>query len=825
MNLVNTLRLTFRQLRQSPGFTAVAVLSLGLGIGASTAVFSVVNAILLSSLPVPDPQELRVLKWNGTDVRMTSFAGGAQIDGSRWTGADVVSPPTFSRLREQGAGQADVFGFSQVSNVIARGEAEAFTSEGTMVSDNFFSGVGVRPLMGRLLGPEDFAGALHVVISHELWEKQFGFDPRVVGQTLTLNRTGFTIIGVLPGEFAGVKPGQRNDFYVPMSANCPFLYRPINDTFHWCVNLMARLGPGTSDAQLAAKLGVAFRGEVATLMKDARIVIEPGNAGMSYDRIQYRKPLFLMLGVVGLVMLVACANLAGLSLARGATRQHELAVRAALGAGRWRLIRQSLTESLVLALFGGGLGVLIAVWLKTGMAALLTGSTDGLNYHISLDRTVLAFALAIALATALLSGLLPALRAGRVDTLGGLKSRGALGRPRLRTGRILVAAQVCLSLLLVAGAGLYLRSLANLTRIDPGFSTEGLLLFQLNLQGSGNAEEQPDVFYARVQEALANIPGVQAASFVEFPLLGDGGSTGGFNSFSGRPRPDGATMSTSRLRVGETFFATMGIPMLRGRAFSAADDQAAPKVIVVNEAFAQQFLPDENPLGLTINIWDADWRIVGVCRNAKYTLLKQPAPPTAYFPFRQMFYSRFRRTHLRSPYFAVRTALPPMSIAAAVRKSVAEIDNDVPITQITTQEEVRDRRISGERLFAMLCGGLALLAVLLASIGLYGLLAYNVARSRDEIGIRMALGATQPEIVRRVLREAALLSLAGAAVGLPAALALTSFVENQLYGVEPNDPLTLIGTTTLLLGVALLAAWLPARRAARVDPIVTLRCE
>jgi predicted permease len=826
MNPLNTLRVACRQLRKSPGFTAIAVLSLGLGIGAGTAVFSLVNAILLSSLPVPNPQELRVVKWNGVDVRMTSFDGAVRIDGNLWTGAESVAPPTFLALRAQGSEQANIFGFAPVDDVIARGQGESFMGQGSMVSDNFFSAVSTRPLIGRLLAPgEDYSRAMGVVISYELWEKQFGLSPQVLGQTLSLNRTGYTVVGVLPREFKGVQPGRTNDFYVPMSAECPFLYRPINDTFHWFVRLMARVKPGVSDAQLAQQLNVALAHEVGTIMNDPKIVIEPGHAGATADRAMYQKPLLLMLGVVGLVVLVACANLAGLSLARGAARQHEMAVRAALGAGRWRLIGHSLAESLVLASLGGILGIVVAVWLRSAIAGLLTGSPDGLNYDFSLDRTVLAFTSAVALVTALLSGLLPALRAGRTDALGGLKSRGALGRPRLRTGKVLIAAQVSLSLLLVTGALLYLRTLANLTRVDPGFKTEKLLLFQLNLKGSAKAEERPAEFYGRVQEAMAAIPGVRAASFVEFPLLADGGSSGSFNSFSGRAARAGATMSTYRLRVGETFFETMGIPLLRGRGFTAADGEAAPKVVVVNDAFVREFLPGENPLGLKIQIWNADWEIVGVCRDAKYTLLRQPAPPTTYFPFRQMFYSRYRNTHLRSPYFAVRTALPPMSITAAVRKTLADIDSDVPITNITTQEDVRDRRISGERLFALLCGGLASLAVLLACIGLYGLLAYNVTRSQGEIGIRMALGARQLVILRGVLREATLLSLAGAAMGLPAALVLTRLIENQLYGIEPNDPLTLIGTSVLLVAVALLAGWIPARRAAKVDPMVTLRCE
>jgi len=810
------LRHTARMFCKSPGFTSIAVLSLALGIGANTAIFSLVNAILLRSLPVPNPHELRELRWTGTEIRIPS-----------WDGAASVCPPVFQSLREQGAAQADIFGYVPLADVIARAPAEVFTARGMMVSDNFFSGLGVRPLIGRpLIAGEDYSGAgTSVVISYDWWEKHFALAPAVLGQTLALNGTGFMIVGVLPRGFTGVQPGDPSEFYVPMSANSQFLYVGITSRFHWYVRLMARLKPGASDAQLGAALGVGFAREAGDMMKEPRMLVEPGHGGTAYDRNNYRKPLLLMLGAVGLVLLVACANLAGLSLARGAARQHELAVRAALGAGRWRLIRQSLTESLVLALLGGSLGVLIAVWCRTGIARLLARSAGDLRYDFSLDTTVLGFTLITVLVTALLSGLLPALWAGRVDPVRGLKSRGTLGAPRLRAGRILVAAQISLSLLLLAGAGLYLRTLINLTRIDAGFSTEKLLLFQLNLRGSGYAGAQSAEFYGRVQASLARIPGVRAATFVEFPLLNDGGSSGNFSSFSGRPVNPPANMETRRLTVGETFFTTLGIPLLGGRGFSSADSEGAPKVIVVNETFVRKYLPNEDPLGLTLKMWEAHWQIVGVCRDVKYAVLRQAVPPTTYFPFRQRFYSRFRRTHLRGAYFAVRTALPPLTLTSAVRKAVAEIDPEVPVANITTQDDVRDRGISQERLFAALCGALSLLAVLLACIGLYGLMAYNVARRTSEFGIRVALGAQSADIARPILREALLLVGTGLTIGVPAALLLARLIRSQLYGIAPSDPVTLAGAGVLLLSVTVLAAWLPVRRAAKTDPMVALRYE
>jgi len=827
LTLLQDLRYGLRMLAKNPGFTAVAVLSLALGIGAGTAVFSLVNAILLRSLPVPNPQELRVIRWTGDYVHMTSLNEPlATTSGSRMS-AHSVTHPAFLNLREQGAALANIFGFQPLQDITARAKSEAFTTRGMMVSDNFFSGLGVHPFMGRLLNAEeDFKGsATSVVITYDWWERHLALDPGVLGQTVVLDGTGFTVVGVLPPEFSGVVPGDPSEFYVPMAAQSQFLYRPITESYHWFVRLMARLRPGVSDTQLRATLDVAFAREAGAIMKDPRILMEPGRGGLAIDRNNYRKPLLLMLGVVGLVMLVACANLAGLSLARGATREHELAVRAAIGAGRWRLVRQSLTESLVLASLGGGFGVLVAMWGKTAISRLLAGSADGLHYDLSLDLTVLSFSLATALVTGLLSGLLPALRAGRVDPLGGLKSHGALSAPRLRAGKVLVAAQVCLSLLLLTGAGLYLRTLVNLTHIDAGFNTESLLLFQLNPGGAGYDDvARRTTFYAQVQDSLSAIPGVRGATFLGYPLLNNTGWSGWF-FLPDRFADYREGMQSYRLTVGETFFATMGIPVLQGRGLSAADAEGAPEVVVVNETFAREYSPDRNPVGRTVHILMYDWRIVGVCRDAKYLNVKEAAPPTVYFPFRQISYMPSMRNNYRNAYFALRTALPPMALTTAARKAVAAIDPNVPLANITTQDAVRDRNINQERLLATLCGALAGLALLLSCIGLYGLMAYHVARRTREFAIRMALGASRRNIADPILREALLLAALGVAIGVPVALTLARFIKSQLYGVAPTDPVTLIGAGVLLIAVAVLAAWIPARRAAKVDPVAALRHE
>ena len=817
-------RFAIRQLRKSPGFTTVAVVSLALGIGAGTAVFSLVNSVLLSSLPVPHSEALRALQWRGSDVRMTSFEGTALREGARWRDADCVTHPAFLRLREQVAGKADVFGFAPVREIVGRAHDETFVAGGMMVSDNFFSGLGLQPFIGRLLQKgEDYAGAMNVVISHDSWEKRFASDPAVLGRTLKLNQTSFTIVGVLPRGFAGVQPGRPAEFYVPMSAESPFLYSPIARDFHWFVRLMARLEPGTTDAQLAAALNVAFVNEVAAVMKNPGMQVEPGGHGLAQDRNHYSKPLLLMLCIVGLVMMVACANLAGLSLARGAARQHELALRAALGAGRWRLIRQSLTESLALALLGGGLGIILAVWGRTFIARLLFGPSGDLRYDFPLDLTVLGFSLAVALMAAVLSGLLPALRAGRADAVGGLKSRGALGVPRLRMGRVLVAAQICLSLLLLTGAGLYVRTLINLTQVRAGFRVERLLLVQLTTRSGGYASADPARFYEQVQSSVAALPGVQSATLLGFPLLASS-HWSGFFQITGQPVDLHA--ETYRLTVGDTFFSTMGIPIQKGRGFEASDTADAPKVVVVNESFVRNYLPDEkDPVGRTFEMLGINWRIVGVSSDARYNNIKKAAQPTTYLPFRQMFFSKSISKNLDSACIAARTSLPPLALSTAVRKAVAQIDPGAAITQITTQEAVRDQGISQERMLAILCSALAGLAVLLSCIGLYGLMAYNVARRTSEIAIRMALGATRGNVAGPILREALVLAAFGLAMGVPAALALTRFIKSQLYGVQPNDPLTLIVVGVLLIAVAVLAAWIPARRATRVNPMEALRSE
>jgi predicted permease len=837
-DLIRDLRHALRSLRKSPGFTAVAVLSLALGIGANTAVFSLVNAILLASLPVPNPQDLRVLQWSGVGAKTGNFTGSMQTVGSlprstggmsyaghtgagRRTIADAFTFPQYRLLREQVASLADIFGYANLSGITVRARQEPFTAEGLMVSDNFFSGLGVRPLLGRVFGSEEAgAGAApSVVICHEWWERQFGLDPAVLGASVALNGHAFTIVGVLPPGFPGVHPSDRAEFYVPMSAQPQLLPGwPPTSSDHWWIKLLARIRPDAGAAQLQAALDVVFSRETQAVMKEPAVVVLDGRAGPGWDREHYRQPLLLLLGVVGVVILVACANLAGLSLARSAARQHEFSVRVALGSGRWRLIRQSLTESLLLAVLGGVLGLLLAFWAKTAISRLLAGSPEGLRYDLALDGTVLGFTLALTLVTALLAGLLPAWRAGQADPVAGLKSRAAVSAPRLRAGRILVAAQITLSVLLLAGAGLYVRTLVNLVRINPGFATERLLLFQLNPRAAGLRGAAATAFFERALDAAEKIPGARAVALTQFKLLAGSMSGGSFFTLPAHPElTDEKRPAAHRLNVSETFFSTLGIPLVLGRGFTAADAEGAPKVVVVNQTFVRSYFPDQIPVGQILKIGKDDWQIAGVCGDAKDADLRADVPPTVYFSYRQ--------SGIGSAYLAVRTAQSPFALVAAARKAIAAIDPNVPLADATTQAAVRDQRISQERMFATLVGALAGLAVLLACIGLYGLMAYNVARRTGEIGVRLALGATPGRVARPVLREALVLAVVGIAIGLPAAAALATIVKHQLYGVAPFDPATLAGAAILLLAVAVFAAWVPARKASHVDPIEALRAE
>ncbi|MGD8276601.1 MAG: ABC transporter permease [Gemmatimonadota bacterium] len=813
-------RYGLRMLRRSPVFTVVAVLSLGLGIGANTAVFSLVNAVLLRTLPVPSPQELRVINWTGTDADISISGSYSHPEGQRLAVADAVSYPVFEAIRAKTEGRASVFGFVRLPEIAVQSGTASYAAYGLMVSDNFFDGLEVGAALGRVFrAGEPEAGAEgEVVIGDAWWERRFGRDPSVVGRAITLNRQPFTVIGVLPAGVHGLQAGDAVDFYVPMASQpllTPFWSRTSESD--WWVQMMARLGPGTNEAQFRTMVEATFVSAAEGIVTEPGVLVYDGSTGLKGVRDRYRRPLLVLFAIVLTVILIACANLAGLSLARGMARSHEFAIRPALGASRSRLLRQSLTESVLLAALGATAGLALAYPVRGVLAGLMLGSGTGLRVDTALDLRVLSFTMAIALIAAALSGLLPALRAAGVDPMTGLKDRAAVSAPRLRAGRVLVVGQMALSILLLVGAGLYGRTLYNLTRIDPGFETDHLLVFRLDPTAAGYAADRRNAFFDDVERSLAAIPGVQGVAFSQMPLLTGWMSGGSFFSLPDHPQPEDAPARANRHIVNESYFGAMGIPIRVGRGFRRTDADGSTGVIVVNEAFARKYFDGQNPLGQRLRMDEVDYEVVGVSGDAKYADVKEDTPPTVYFTRRQ--------TPAASGYLAVRTRVPPLSLVDDTRAAVATVDPGVPLTQIQTQEQMRAGRMAQERLFAWLCGSLAGLALLLCCIGLYGLMAYNVRRRFGEIGVRVALGATRRTIAGAILREAVLMAVAGLVIGVPIALALVRLIRSQLFGVEPFDPLTLGLGAALLLGVALVAVGMPARRAARIDPADALRAE
>jgi len=826
--MLSDLRYAFRQLTKSPGFTAVAVLSLALGIGANTAIFSALNAVLLRSLPVRNPHELRSINWIGLNPEFKGYTGTCTSGRGLPRGFEMGTSfpyPAFREFQNRGAGFTDVFACYALKSATAVTRGEASVAGTMLVSGNFFSGYGVNPLIGRTLTPEDDRpGAPPVaVITYLWWERHCGLDPNVVGQTIILNQASYTVIGVLPRHYKGPMMGDPSDIYVPMSAQ-PHLVpgRPLDSPNRWWVQVMGRLAPGANEAQAQASLAVLFQqvlGESNAKMGQPGIVLEDGSRGQLMLRQKAAKPFLALTVVVGLVLLVACANLATLLLARGAARQHEMAVRAAIGAGRWRLIRQSLTESLVLALAGGGLGLVVSAWIKHALGGFLSFAPEGFRFDLRTDSNVFLFTLCVSVVTALVFGLLPALRASRADPLAGLKSRSALGAPRLRLGKVLVTVQVGLSVLLVVGASLMIRTFANLARVQPGFDPQNVLLFRLDPGQAGYSGEKLITFYDQTCAALLAIPGVKAVTFSGFPLASGSHSSEGIQ-FPGRVQVPGSDEQTAVLGVGEDFFQTMSIPLLAGRDFTVSDNASSPLVAVVNETFARRFFGGENPVGQTFRLQDGTARafqIVGYCRDAKYNEVRAEVPPLVFWSQRQRLQPNVT--------FVLRTALPPLALVPAVRKAVSALDANLPLSRIKTQEQQVEQSLAADRLFASLGGAFAFLAVLLSCIGLYGLMAYNVTRRTSEFGIRMALGATRRNIAIPILREALLLAGTGVVLGTLVVLSLVGFIKSQLYGVNPVDPLSLTTGALLLVAVAVFAAWLPARRATKVNPIEALRSE
>lgn len=810
MTIWNDIKYSSRQLHKSPGFTAIAVLTLALGIGVNTAIFSLLNGLMLRSLPVRNPQQLRIITWEGNLTPSIN-----------WTSArNVFSYQTYQDFRDHGAGLTEVFALSDMSgyindlNVSAHGRAD--TASGTMVSGNFFRGLGLDALIGQTITPKhDRPEAEPVtVISYAAWQRYFACKPEAIGENVTLDSRKFTIIGVLPKDFQGLVPGESRDFYIPMSAHHLIRNGSAEETTYWWVQVMARLAPDAEESQVRASLEPLFARAIHDVpsrdpQKKFRIGMEDASYGLLASQRDLIKSLYMLLGLVGIVLLVICVNLAGLLLARGTTRQHELTVRAALGAGRWVLIRQLLTESILIVMAGAGLGLILAFWGKMALFHLLF--PPGANLDLHSDSRVLFFTLVVALATALLAGLLPAFRSTRTSSATALRDRSSLGIPRLRLGRTLVSLQIALSLVLLMGAGLFARTLINLYRIETGFNTKNLLVFEPGGLFDVYDRDQIKSFHERFSASLSTLPGIQAVGRTNFPLLA------GQSNYIGIQLPGRSGSFESRdVRVDQSFLATLGVPLVLGRHF-ITEDLENPQCVIVNQAFVKSAFPNDNPIDKTIRLTfgsgPRDYRIIGVCSDIKYDDIKDLTGPIVFRPSAD------------TECYMVRTTTDAESLIPAVRKTLATIDPTLPLRYIKTQTVQLDESITRERCFAALTIGMAVLAVLLSCIGLYGVMAYNIARRTGEIGIRMALGATSHNISNSIIRSALLMAGIGVALGVPSIFATVRIVKSYLFGIEPYDSKTLIGAIILLMAVAVLAAWLPARRAAKVDPMEALRYE
>ena len=847
------IRYGLRGLLNHPGFTAVAVLTLALGVGANTALFSVVDAVLLKKLPVKDSERLVLLEasWNGQKFGPGSYDGTNMTD--RATGLTVgTSFPlqTLTRLRQEQGALSDVFAFSPMEvNFNAGGQAEVVSAQ--VVSGNYYSGLGVPALIGRTItDADDNAGATPIVVlSHRFWTSRFNGDPAAVGKQVNINNVAFTIAGVTPPGFSGTSQvGSSQDVSLPLAWEPQINGENSNleGAGIWWLRLMGRLKPGATMAQAEASLAGPFHQSVlehralrktdsGTALRTLdpndlpKLGIESGSQGEMNSRRWLQSPLRLLAGVVGVVLLIACANVANLLLVRASSRRKEIAVRLALGASRWRLVRQLLTESVLLAAVGGALGVLFALWIKDGLLLVTEwGGREMSALNPSLDLRVLGFTLGLSFLTGIIFGILPALRATNLDLTPALKDAGrnSSGIGRSWLSKSLVVVQVSLSVLLLIGAGLLIRTLRNLQHVDMGFNANNLLLFKVEPSLLGYKDEKLADLYQRSFSRLEAVPGVQAVTFSRSPLLSQSSWTSsvylpGEIGANGQPRDSDAKMHSVR----ENFFNTMEIPLLMGRGLTEQDDERAPRVAIVNQAFVKAHFPNENPIGKRIGFEAAkpnEIEIVGVARDAKYTSQRDRIQPTVYQSWRQVL----RRMSFAT--FEVRTTGDPTAAIAGIRQAMQEVDSNLPLSNIRTQVQQADETLAMERMFAKLLTLFGLIAQQLAAIGLYGVMAYVVSQRTHEIGIRMALGADRRNVLMMVVRQGMVLTLVGIAIGLAAAYVLTKYLESltrMLFGVEPRDPWTFGVIAVGLAVVALIACLVPARRATKVDPLIALRYE
>ncbi len=832
------LRYALRMIAKNPAFTALAALSLALGIGANTAIYSFMDAILMRALPVEHPEALALVQFHSKAMPAVAhgFQGSFFRDDRRGSVSGNIPFPAYEALRAGNMVFSSMFGFAGAGTLTMLVRQDAATANAEYVTGDFFVTMGIRGA-GRMFDEtDDRPGAAPVAVaSYAYAARRFGDTQKAIGQAVLLNNLPYTLIGVAAPGFQGMYPGTPTDLYLPMRSSAALQARPgfdpnqryLDKNTYW-VQAIGRLRPGVTLEQAQATLGPIFQGFVsATASNDKeradlpQFYLQEAAGGMDFLRRRYSKPLYVLMTLVGLILAIACANIANLLLARAAGRRREMAVRLSLGAGRARVVRQMLTESVVLAAIGGALGVLVGMAGVRILSVLIANGNESFVLNADLNWHVLAATIAVAMVTGVLFGLAPAVQASGVELTPALKQARGGDTWKYRGGRwwriglsrALMVSQIAIALLLLVAAGLFVRTLSNIHAITAGFNQERLLLLSVNAWQAAYRDDALTRFYETLRERLANIPGVRSASVSDIRLLSSSVNT---RLIRVPGAPPNAKSTANILNIAPQFFDALEIPILVGRDFRVADLDSSR--VLVNELFAKTYFGNANPVGRHFvtgrDPSAADRQIIGVVKNVRYDSLKSEIPPTIFMPCCK---------EVRGMNFVLRTAGDPFSIAASAREIVRQADPRIPVTDLTTQERVTEQNLGQERTFATLCTGFALLAVAIACVGLYGTMAYNVARRTGEIGIRMALGAQRGRLLWMVEREVLVLAAAGLAIGVPVAYSAARLVESFLFGMKARDVTTLVAAPVALLLAAAAAGWVPARRASRVEPMRALR--
>jgi predicted permease len=845
--LLQDIRYAIRALRKSPGFTTVAVLTLALGIGANTAIFTVINSVLLNNLPVDHPEQLVILTNPDNQGGATGFEDGVR---------DWMTYPEFQDIAQHNAVFSGVLAASSSTSTVpaeAEGSGESVEAAPALVklvSGSYFSVLGVNPILGRAFGTEvdTLRDANPVaVISYGFWQTRFAGARDVIGRKLRILQTTYTIIGVMPAQFHGETVGANPEIFVPLTMQSEVIpgsdyLSPETDHFNkaeW-LQVIGRLKPGVSLAQAKAAIEVEFKQmmQAQTVGMSAHdkqefmtqtLAVTSGSRGASSLRGDFGKPLEILMAVVGLILLIACANIANILLARAASRQKEIAVRVALGAGGARLVRQMLTESILLAAIGGAVGLLFAEWAEVALLRMVSAGNGQVPLDLHPDAKILAFTLGVSVLTGILFGLAPALRATRVDLNSVLKAaaRGFSGTSshpgRMPIGKVLVVAQVALSLLLLVVAGLFVLSFRNLSQTNLGYDRDHIVQFHTNAVTYGYQRAEVAPLYEQILQRLRAIPGVRGASLSDNGLLSGSDSQDPFTlEGEGKARKDEEAKFDM---VGPGFFAASGIPILEGREIGPQDSGNGQRVGLINETFARQFFPKSNPIGKRIVVRDSegnvDFVIVGVVADSKHRSVREKPFPRFYLPFFNPP-QQFRTAHAT---FIVRTFGDPAGVSSAIRAVVKDVAANLPSVTTETMDQRLSDSLATDRMITELSGAFGALAIILVCIGLYGIMAYAVSGRTNEIGIRVALGAQRQNVLWLILRESLLLVCVGVVIGVPIVFAAGKWISSLLFGVTAADPLAIVLAAVLMFLVGLVACYVPVRRAMKVDPMIALRYE